>query len=248
MNFNERLKDLRIERGLTQKELATQLSLNQSSIARFEKGDRFPELDTFIKIADYFSVTLDFLNGNLNKENVSASNRLIVDSPPSDVKEFGEWLKDIRDESNLTITALSEKIGYSNTEISVIETGKIDNYPDAEYLKKFAESTNVSYLDLLIAAGYDALAIVEKHNELEKDFAGIDFTKYLTTEQNKESNKITHISDIKYFLEEDYKSAQIKDEQESYIISPKYNGYSLTDNERKQIVQLIEIALPHLSK
>ena len=62
MTINERLKELRIENGLTQKQLADKLGLGQTTIATHEKS-HMPQLDSLIAYADYFACTLDYLAG-----------------------------------------------------------------------------------------------------------------------------------------------------------------------------------------
>ncbi len=65
--FKERLKDLRIERKLTQSQLAEALCVKQRAISHWENGDRQPDLDTLEVIAKYFNVSYDYLLG-LNDE------------------------------------------------------------------------------------------------------------------------------------------------------------------------------------
>lgn len=56
-----RLKELRLERGLSQLKLAMDLNTNQNTISRYETGEREPGIRDLIKIADYFGVTVDYL-------------------------------------------------------------------------------------------------------------------------------------------------------------------------------------------
>ena len=62
--FNERLRILRLSKNLSQKELATDIGYVQTTIAKWEAGDRYPNFDTLIKLADYFEVTIDFILGH----------------------------------------------------------------------------------------------------------------------------------------------------------------------------------------
>ena len=59
----ERIKQLRISQGLTQKHLANVLKVSEVSLQRFEYGSARPSLDTLIALADYFNVSLDYLVG-----------------------------------------------------------------------------------------------------------------------------------------------------------------------------------------
>ena len=65
LKFAERLKELRISAGLTQKQLSIELNgqIDQSSIARWERGIRIPLLDAAMILAEYFGVSLDYLCG-----------------------------------------------------------------------------------------------------------------------------------------------------------------------------------------
>ena len=62
MTINERLKELRVENGLTQKQLADALGVGQTTIAAHEK-DHMPKLDSLLAYADYFDCSLDYLAG-----------------------------------------------------------------------------------------------------------------------------------------------------------------------------------------
>lgn len=61
MTFEGKLKDLRIAKGLTQQELAENLSLARVTYAQYELGKREPSIETLRKLATYFNVTTDFL-------------------------------------------------------------------------------------------------------------------------------------------------------------------------------------------
>lgn len=59
-----RLRKLREEKRLTQKELAQALGLgSKSTITNYEQNDRDPDYETLIKIAKYFEVSIDYLLG-----------------------------------------------------------------------------------------------------------------------------------------------------------------------------------------
>lgn len=61
--FSERLKDLRIENGLSQDQLAKQTGLTHTAIGLWELNKRTPNLDAVIALADYFNVKLDYIAG-----------------------------------------------------------------------------------------------------------------------------------------------------------------------------------------
>ena len=64
--LGKRLKELREERGLTQKQLATLLNLNSVTYLHYEKSLREPPLAVLADIARFFEVSTDYLLGITN--------------------------------------------------------------------------------------------------------------------------------------------------------------------------------------
>jgi repressor LexA len=65
MSFGSRLKELRIERGMTQKELGDKLNISDRVIGYYESEDRFPKDEKTLKeLSDIFDVSIDYLLGN----------------------------------------------------------------------------------------------------------------------------------------------------------------------------------------
>lgn len=65
--FATRLRELRINAGLSQAKLADDLGIVKSTIGLYETGDTVPDARTLRKYADYFSVTGDYLLGLVNE-------------------------------------------------------------------------------------------------------------------------------------------------------------------------------------
>lgn len=61
--FSRRLKELRIEAGLSQDRLAKCVGLTHTAIGLWEQGKRIPNLDAVAEIAKYFKVSTDYLAG-----------------------------------------------------------------------------------------------------------------------------------------------------------------------------------------
>ena len=59
--FGKRLKELRLEKRLTQQQLGDILHVCNQTISFWEIGSREPDLDNLVAIAKYFDVTIDFL-------------------------------------------------------------------------------------------------------------------------------------------------------------------------------------------
>lgn len=60
----ERLKQLRIEKGLSQAELGKLLSISASTIGMYEQGRRKPDSTTIVMISKFFDVSVDYLFEN----------------------------------------------------------------------------------------------------------------------------------------------------------------------------------------
>lgn len=82
MEFYEKLKELRKNRGLTQEELAEELFVSRTAISKWESGGGYPSIDSLKEISSYFSVSIDdLLSGEqlifiAEKENKSNLNGL----------------------------------------------------------------------------------------------------------------------------------------------------------------------------
>ena len=63
VDFGRKLKELRIQAGLTQKQLAGRVKVTKSVISYYELQERYPSPEILIKLANIFHVSTDFLLG-----------------------------------------------------------------------------------------------------------------------------------------------------------------------------------------
>lgn len=63
MAFNERLKELRNRRSLSQADLADAIGVSKSAVSMYERGERNPDFETLEAIADFFNVDMNYLLG-----------------------------------------------------------------------------------------------------------------------------------------------------------------------------------------
>lgn len=61
--FAERVQQLRVERGLKQKELGEEIGLSQKAISTIESGTRSTTIEKLIILAKFFDVSTDYLLG-----------------------------------------------------------------------------------------------------------------------------------------------------------------------------------------
>ncbi|MBO2943824.1 helix-turn-helix domain-containing protein [Paenibacillus sp. F411] len=66
---------------------------------------------------------------------------------------FGEYLKTLREDQNLSISQLSQAAGISGSQISRIENG-LRGIPKPQTLRKLAEALQAPYEEMMQAAGY----------------------------------------------------------------------------------------------
>ena len=59
--FAERISKLRVEKGLSQRQLAQQLGVKRSVVSYYESGDRLPSLDVLVEMSRVFNVSTDYL-------------------------------------------------------------------------------------------------------------------------------------------------------------------------------------------
>lgn len=61
-----RLKDLREDNDVTQKELSEHLHIKQNTYSQYENGQRQVPIDVLITLAKYYNTSLDYLVGITN--------------------------------------------------------------------------------------------------------------------------------------------------------------------------------------
>lgn len=61
--LGQRLKELRLARGYTQKEIADKLGMNSVTYLHYEKSQRQPPLELLADIAVFYEVSVDYLLG-----------------------------------------------------------------------------------------------------------------------------------------------------------------------------------------
>lgn len=65
--FQQRLRQLRLKKGVSQQVVADFCRLSKSTVANYERGRRSPSFETAAALADYFEVSLDYLSGKKEK-------------------------------------------------------------------------------------------------------------------------------------------------------------------------------------
>lgn len=87
--FGERIKELREELNLSQKELGEFIGVSDVMISLYEQNKKYPSMNNVLKLSDYFNVSIGYLFGRENKE---------------DSNEFNMFCKKVRSESGSKIS------------------------------------------------------------------------------------------------------------------------------------------------
>ncbi|HHY13787.1 MAG TPA: helix-turn-helix transcriptional regulator [Thermoanaerobacterales bacterium] len=119
MKCGDIIVKLREEKGMQQKELAKALNIGSSRLSHYENNRREIDNETLVKIADYFSVTTDFLLGRTKFRNA----RLVKK----------DELEDFLDEETI------KRIEEDELEFGVSEIGKLDTETKKEIIKLLRE-------------------------------------------------------------------------------------------------------------
>ncbi|MEG2957729.1 MAG: helix-turn-helix transcriptional regulator [Christensenellaceae bacterium] len=92
-----RLKELRREKGIKQKELAELLDVSVATICRYERGEREPDNKTLVKLANYFHVPIDYLLERPSESVVALSTpkgyEQLNDSERKEVEQFIGYIR-----------------------------------------------------------------------------------------------------------------------------------------------------------
>lgn len=71
MYIYQRLKDLREDKDLTQKEIADVLKIKQQQYARYETGQFEIKFHQVIKLAEFYDVSIDYIAGRTQCKNIN---------------------------------------------------------------------------------------------------------------------------------------------------------------------------------
>ena len=87
MEFNNRLYELRKQKGLSQEELAGRLNVSRQTISKWEVGESAPDMDNLVSISELFGVSLDELVLDKTSEKEQHSVQVVRSELYSDIKE-----------------------------------------------------------------------------------------------------------------------------------------------------------------
>lgn len=94
MFIGSRIKELRKQKGLTQKQLGNLINVTKVSISCYEKGNRTPNLETFIDLVNVLDTTPNYLLGRDVKVVAEEEEDYSIVLPKIDIQILKELSKD----------------------------------------------------------------------------------------------------------------------------------------------------------
>ena len=87
MEFNNKLYELRKQKGFSQEELANRLNVSRQTISKWEVGESTPDMEKLVAISDLFEVSLDELVKGDESKMAEPSEQIVKSELYSDIKE-----------------------------------------------------------------------------------------------------------------------------------------------------------------
>ena len=130
MEFNEKLQELRKQKGLTQEELAEKLFVSRTAISKWELGKGYPSIESLKAISKFFSVSLDELLSSDEILNIAESDNKQKQEHFCDLI-YG--LLDICASALIFLPFFAEKSSEAIQSVSLIFLNEIQPYLKASY-------------------------------------------------------------------------------------------------------------------
>jgi transcriptional regulator with XRE-family HTH domain len=110
--YGHNIAALRIEKGLTQRQLATELNISSGALGMYETEKREPDIVTMQKFADYFNVDISYI----------ITGKLSSDNDP-----LLERIRDLSQESREEIERITALLELKERHEANLENGEISN-------------------------------------------------------------------------------------------------------------------------
>lgn len=149
-----RIRELRVEKGITQVKFAQMLSTSQANISGWELEKWEPDKNALKKMSEIFGCSIDYILGYENKEKNLQSTTVPLTR-----------IVKLRNEKHITQEELSKNIGINRSTLAMYETNKTE--PNLETLIKLADYFQVS-VDYLI--GHDNAIMKRPYSEIAENF------------------------------------------------------------------------------
>ena len=170
-----KLKQLRLESNISQKDLAKYLNVGERTISMWENNQREMDHKTLLKVSSYFHVSVDYLLGKKNIQNEIVSSNITSDEnfhKKTEIMTFGKKFKNRRIEMGLTqeqfANEFNKRYNYSFAKSTISNYENDLRTPEMNVIIKLAEMMNIS-IDYLLGTNQNKystnrLYILRKEN------------------------------------------------------------------------------------
>lgn len=107
MGFPQILKEMRLEKGFTQKQLAQLLNLSSNIVCEWEKGRCEPSIDTLKRLSTLFDCSIDYLVGEENN-NLITQNFSLPNNEQALLDNFRKLPEDLQERARMYMQKLVE--------------------------------------------------------------------------------------------------------------------------------------------
>lgn len=132
----ERMKYIREDKDLTQKQIAKFLGVERSTYTGWETGKDTIPLRKLSQLCDFYNVSIDYITGLSNIKSYNVTNKII------NKKDVGKNLKKIRVKNNLRQKNIFTFLNTTSSTYSAYETGKV--LIQTSFIYSIAKKYNVS--------------------------------------------------------------------------------------------------------
>lgn len=154
MLLQDRIKQIREHFGLSQAHFAQRINKSPGFISLVETGRSNVSDETIETICSEFPINEAWLRNGEGK---------MTDDAPVDVKNIGIRVKQLRKDMKLTQEQFAAATGYTNTQIHLVESGKVK--PSDKFLRKVSEAFDISLEWLMTGVGDRKADGVDKVDE-----------------------------------------------------------------------------------
>ena len=150
--MSNRIRELRNKRGLTLKALGERVDLAPNTISQYETGNREPKLKTWQKLADYFGVSVGYLQGVVDDDR----EKEIIDKYQKRLIKYLDLIIDSFKERTIKETGINTDLFFDGIEVSKKVTEFTKNVALMP-LKPMTEKELNEYIDSQLAPILDSI-------------------------------------------------------------------------------------------
>ena len=180
MKFNQKLQELRKQKGLTQEELAESLYVSRTAISKWESGRGYPNIESLKAVAKFFSVSVDTL---LSTDEVLT---IAEEDNKKNEKHFRDLIYGLLDLSIamlLFLPLFAEKTDGAIQSVSLITLGAVQLYLKIAYFASVIAMTAMGILTLALQ-NCQAMAWVKSKTTISQTLGALSVLLFIISSQS----------------------------------------------------------------